>query len=399
MELAFPSKAIYVALWFGLFVVPRILQRWRIPAAITAFGIGLVAGPLLGLIGRDPVVDLLATVGIVSLFLFAGLDIEPSDFRRGTRVILEHLAIRIAGLGLVAWGLAELLDFTWRPAALLALAVLTPSTGFILDSLEGWKLTPEQNHWVRTKAIASEILGLVALFAILQSTTPEGMLKSMAIMAAMIFGLPHVFKLFARIVLPYAPRTEFAFLMMTAMACALVTRELGVYYLVGAFVVGLTAQRLRRELPAMASERMLHSIESFGTLFIPFYFFHAAASLPQEALSWRGLLWGLGLVAIALPLRVGLIAAHRRWRLGENWIASRSVALPLMPTLVFCLVLARILTEQFQLAPHYLGALVVYAIVTTLFPSIALRTPAAEFGPETDGGGADFADAKGQFLR
>lgn len=396
MELTFPSKAIYVALWFGLFVVPRILQRWRIPAAITAFGIGLVAGPLLGLIGRDPVVDLLATVGIVSLFLFAGLDIEPSDFRRGTRVILEHLAIRIAGLGLVARGLGELLDFTWRPAALLALAVLTPSTGFILDSLEGWKLTPEQNHWVRTKAIASEILGLVALFAILQSTTPEGMLKSMAIMAAMVFGLPYIFKLFARIVLPYAPRTEFAFLMMTAMACALVTRELGVYYLVGAFVVGLTAQRLRRELPAMASERMLHSIESFGTLFIPFYFFHAAASLPQEALSWRGLLWGLGLVAIAVPLRVGLIAAHRRWRLGENWIASRSVAQPLMPTLVFCLVLARILTEQFQLAPHYLGALVVYAIVTTLFPSIALRTPAAEFGPEADGGGADFAHAKGQ---
>lgn len=34
-------------------------------------------------------------------------------------------------------------------------------------------------------------------------------------------------------------------------ACALVTRNLGVYYLVGAFVVGMVAQQYRQHVPSL----------------------------------------------------------------------------------------------------------------------------------------------------
>lgn len=33
----------FVALVFGLFVLPRYLERWYIPAGITAFALGLAA--------------------------------------------------------------------------------------------------------------------------------------------------------------------------------------------------------------------------------------------------------------------------------------------------------------------------------------------------------------------
>lgn len=70
----------------------------------------------------------------------------------------------------------------------------------------------------------------------------------------MVVLLPPVFRAFAIVIAPFAPKTEFTFLVLVALLCALITRELGVYYLVGAFVVGLTAVRLRKELPALSSE-------------------------------------------------------------------------------------------------------------------------------------------------
>ncbi|MBK7092132.1 MAG: hypothetical protein IPH59_10520 [bacterium] len=68
---------------------------------------------------------------------------------------------------------------------------------------------------------------------------------------------------------------------MLAVVCAFVTRELGVYYLVGAFVAGVAAQRFREELPAMASEQMLHAVELFASVFVPFYFFNAGLHLVE----------------------------------------------------------------------------------------------------------------------
>ena len=43
------SEIAYVGLLFGLFVVPRILQRWGVPTAITAFALGAAASLGLGL--------------------------------------------------------------------------------------------------------------------------------------------------------------------------------------------------------------------------------------------------------------------------------------------------------------------------------------------------------------
>ncbi|OYV72901.1 MAG: hypothetical protein B7Z74_04760, partial [Deltaproteobacteria bacterium 21-66-5] len=71
-----PQELDYVALLFALFVVPRVLQRFRLPSAVTSVALGALAGLGLGLFESDPTVRLLATLGIVALFLFAGLDVE-----------------------------------------------------------------------------------------------------------------------------------------------------------------------------------------------------------------------------------------------------------------------------------------------------------------------------------
>ncbi len=132
---AIPRELDYVLLLFALFVVPRILQRHRLPAAITSVALGVAAGLGLGLFAQDRTVGLLATLGIVSLFLFAGLEVDFGELRREASVLLQHIAIGVAALPVVAIAVRSALGLEWRPATLVALALLTPSTGFILDSL------------------------------------------------------------------------------------------------------------------------------------------------------------------------------------------------------------------------------------------------------------------------
>jgi Kef-type K+ transport system membrane component KefB len=369
----------YLLVVVGLFIVARMLQRYRIPSAVTCVALGAVAGMGFGLFHDDAAVPLLATLGIVSLFLFAGLDVDFSDLKRGFRVTLGHLLLQSALLVFVARLLSGMFDLEWRPAVLFALAILTPSTGFILDSLAGFGLSEKQQFWVKTKAIASELVALAALFVVVQSASASSLGLSSLALAAMILGLPVVFQFFASGILPHAPKSEFAFLLILALVCAFATRQLGVYYLVGAFVVGVTAVRLRERLPALASERLTIGIELFASFFIPFYFFKAGLHLQREYFAWQAILLGIGFVLVVVPLRVAIVAAFRRLVLGEPWSDGIRVGMSLVPTLVFTLVLADILRERYALAPHLFGALVVFALVNTAVPGFVLRAAPLDF--------------------
>ncbi len=375
----FKSELGYVVLLFALFVIPRVLQRWRLPTAITSFALGAVGGVGFDLFREDNTLHLLATFGIVALFLFAGLEVEVHDLRRSARVIGQHLVVRVVLLALVAFAGFQLLGLGFREAALVALALLIPSTGFILDSLPSFGLTTEEAYWVKSKAIATELLALGVLFVVLQSTSiPRLALASLA-MIALIAILPPLFRLFAVRIVPWAPKSEFAFLLMLAIVVAYATRQLGAYYLVGAFVVGVAARRFREALPAVASERMLHAVEVFASFFAPFYFFVAGSELRPEELSGRAIFLGIGLTAVIIPLRLGTVVAQRRVALGEKLGHSLRVAVPMLPTLIFTLVIAAILRDQFALPESLFGALIVYAVLNTTVPGLLLRTPPPTF--------------------
>lgn len=379
----------YLLVVVGLFIVPRVLQRLRIPSAITCVAIGAALGMGFGLFHGDAAFPLLSTLGIVSLFLFAGLEVDFAELRGALRILTGHLLLQMALLLVGASTLGAVFELPWRPSLLLALALLTPSTGFILDSLSAFGLSEQQRAWVKTKAIASELIALGALFFVVQSASIEGLGLSTLALGLMIVLLPSVFQVFASRVLPFAPKSEFAFLMILALVCAYVTRHLGVYYLVGAFVVGITAVRLRKRIPALASERLLTGIELFASFFIPFYFFKAGLHLEREYFGFQTVLLGLAFVVIAVPLRVGIVAGFRRFALNEPWRDGTRVGLSLVPTLVFTLVLADILKERYALSSHLFGALVVFALVNTALPGFILRASPPEFAePEAPRGGS-----------
>lgn len=369
----------YIGILFALFVVPRALQRFAIPAAITSLALGAAAGLGFGLFQHDTTLHLLSAFGIVALFLFAGLEVDTRELRGNAGVLLQHLAVRTVLLAVLAYALSRLLHLEGRAATLLALALLTPSTGFILDSIGQLGLASEEKRWIKSKAIATELLALLVLFGALQSTSVQRMGISLAVLVGMILLLPLVFRAFATLVVPFAPRSEFAFLLMIAVLCAFATRELGVYYLVGAFVVGMTAQRFRERLPALASEQLIHAVEMFASFFVPFYFFNAGLQLRREDLDLGSLGYGLAFLALMAPLRVGTVVLHRRLALREGWREGVRVAVAMLPTLVFGLVIAEILRDRFSVSPALFGGVILYTLATTVLPAVFFRRPLPEY--------------------
>lgn len=365
----------YLTLLFALIVIPRALQRFRLPAPLTSFGLGMLAAVILGAGYRDPTLILLAALGISSLFLFAGLEIDVASLKRGRWPMLAHLVLRSAVLvGLTFIGV-RYLEFGWKTAALLALALLTPSTGFILESLPRMGLGEEERYWVTIKAVGGEILALVVLFIVVQSDSMIQLGASTLALLGMIIGIPVMFKWLARLVIPYAPGSEFSLLVMIGLIAAYLTDELGVHYLVGAFLAGFIARLLRQRLPGLASKGNLHAIQLFASFFVPFYFFFAGMGAPAGALSWDALKLGLLLTGVVLPVRVATIWLQRRFIKGESAAGSLRVAVALTPTLIFTMVLAAILRDRFHIADSLYGALLVYAGCSTLLPSLVLARP------------------------
>ncbi len=380
---AITTELAYIALIFGLMVVPRVLQRFRIPAPLTCFAFGMVAVLAVGIEGKDETLALLSTLGISSLFLFAGLEVDLHGLRRGLVALLVHLGLRSITLAGAAYAAVWALGVPWPTAALLALAILTPSTGFILDSLQRLGLDEDERFWVTTKAIGGEILALLVLFVVLQSGSVKHLAWSSAALLAMIFVLPLVFVALVRLVVPHAAGSEFSLLVMVGLLAAYLTKQLGVYYLVGAFVAGLVARLLQERLPQLASRENLHAVKLFASFFVPFYFFSSGMHVPGGALQWESLWIGLALSAAVMPARIALVWLQRRVLFREDSQSSLRVALALTPTLIFTLVLATILRERFGLPDAWYGGLLVYAATTTLLPSLAksFRLDATDVGP------------------
>jgi Kef-type K+ transport system membrane component KefB len=366
------SELAYIGLIFGLLVAPRALQRFMIPAPLSCFALGMVAVRMLPAGHEDSTLSLLATLGISSLFLFAGLEIDLPALRRGIGALAVHLVLRVLMLAGGAWlGLTQL-GLSWQAATLGALALLTPSTGFILESLPRLGLDAQERFWVTSKAIGGEMLALIALFAVLQSDSAEHLALSSAALGAMLVGLPLLFIALGRVVVPYAPGSEFSLLVMVGLLAAYLTKQIGVYYLVGAFIAGLVARLLRERMPALASTANLHAVKLFASFFVPFYFFHSGMNVPDGALQWASLQIGLALTVVVLPLRIGLVWFQRRFLVRESSRNSLRVAVALAPTLIFTLVLATILHERYGLPDAWYGGLLVYAALTTLLPSVTL---------------------------
>ncbi len=375
MDAIVRSQLMYISVILTIILIPKIIQRFKVPAPLTSFGLGILVSFASIEYIQDPVIGLLAILGISSLFLFAGLEVNVSSLKVSAKALISHLLIRSLILALWVWIGVHFFNLTWQTSGLIALAVLTPSTGFILDSLPTIGLNSQERFWVTSKAIAGEILALSLLFFILKSESLNTLSFSMGILLLIIFGLPVLFILLNKYVIPYAPNSEFSLLIVVGIIAAYITKQIGVYYLVGAFIAGIVASQLRERLPNLASENNLNAVKLFATFFVPFYFFYSGMKVPHGAFNFSALWLGLAISAVLIPLRIASVTIQRVIMHGDQWISAFRVSAALTPTLIFTLVISTILHERFDLTDDLFGGLLIYACISTLIPIWVLPKP------------------------
>ena len=353
----------YVVLIVMLFILPRILNRIGIPIGLGAF--------LLGYLSAN-VFAPFAILGISSLFLYAGLELDFDELKENTKLLVEHLIIRGLTIGLIVILILAFTTLDIRIAALISLALLTPSTGFILDSLPSSNLTQEQKLWVKNKAIASEILALLLLL-LFQSQTPVKIALSAGTLILLILILPVLFHWVSKRVSIKTPGADFSFLLLLAVATGTITKKLGAYYLVGAFLVGFTVNFYEKNIIKKPKEEFERTAKFFASFFLPFYFFNAGLKLHSSTFSYEALWIGLLLTLLIMPIRVGLLVIHRKISMKEAVSQSLPISISLLPTLVFGLVVIDILKGSGLVKNQVLGGLVIYTILITILPSLLLQ--------------------------
>jgi Kef-type K+ transport system membrane component KefB len=369
-----PNEVWILTVIAGLMIFPRLLMQFGIPAPLTAFAMGL-SPVLMGypLISSDNW-TLLATLGITSLFLHAGIEVNIEALIKEKVRLMAHLAIKSLLLLIVTVIAMYLYKIDFSLALLISLAVVTPSTGFILNTINRLQLNDKEKFWVSNKAISSEILALIIMFIALQTSSPDlankdVMLNTFALIG-LILGLPVVFGFLGKVIIPHAPGSEFSLLIMMGIVAGYITKSLGVYYLVGAFLVGFFAILLKRKIPTMASEKNLEAIGLFATFFIPFYFFVAGSRFPSEALTAHAIFAGFVLLSIVIPIRWFIVWLQRRLTHEESRVSSTRVAIALTPTLIFTLVISEILLSRGDISPEVFGTLMTYAVLNTVLPTL-----------------------------
>ncbi len=365
-------KVIDLTLIFGLLVVPRALQRFRIPAPLTCFILGIPVAIFFKDVVDDQVLAAVSTLGIASLFLFAGLDVNLPAIRLQLPRLLGHFATRGVFLALVVWIGIRQLHMVWQAGTLLALALFTPSTGFILDTLPLSGLDPEEQSEVSISAVSGEILALLTLFVVSKSSSVSVFAFSSAALVLLIVFTPLFFLALAKYVVPYAPGSEFSLLVMVGVICAVISNALGVHVLLGAFIAGFVAALLKDKMSTVASRENLQAVRLFASFFIPFYFFREGLEVPADALVLKSVLYGLAFSLIVLPLRIvkNSLVCHFFCRRTQR--GGLRVAIALTPTLIFTLVIARILRESFHIDDALYGGLLIYAAISTALPSFVL---------------------------
>ena len=348
--------------------------------------------PLLADLTQDTFVDLAAELGIFFLLLMAGLEIAPDElFRHSGRTVAVALGGVLLPLALgvtFAWLILPDSAIKFVQALLvgvaLSISAVPVAIGVFMDL---GMLHTSVGRTVVAAAVLDDLLGLV-LLALLTGAIAVGAAPVLAAMppvlakAALFFlvaGLvaygmrSRAAALIARLRIP-AP--EFSALVLAALIFSGLAELLGMDFIIGAFVAGLLFDT--RTLGSAPFARLKASVSDLTMgILAPLFFlsiglrvdFAALAVIPGTvpaliAIGLIGKILGAGIPALISGLT-------RKEALGVGFGMSGRGAVELI--IVSIALEAGLFDSPDPLVANLFSALVLMALVTTVFTPIALR--------------------------
>lgn len=267
---------IFAIVMIIILIAPIIVQKLKIPGLVGTILAGTIVGPsVLGLLERDDTIILLGTVGLLYLMFMAGLSIDLNKFEKNRNKSLAFglISFFIPQLAAIPVGI-YLLDFSLASSILLGSIV---GSHTLLAYPIANRIGIQKNTAVTMAmggTIVTDMLSLIFL-AIVANTIGEssgvGFWITFVIMVviygvAVLFGLPILGRWFFRNVRNQT-NTEYVFMIALLFISAYLAELVGLAAIIGAFLAGLTLNRLVPE-----SGTLMSRVQFVGNaLFIPFF--------------------------------------------------------------------------------------------------------------------------------
>lgn len=311
-DLPISNPVLIFAMAMGIFLLgPVIFERMRIPGLIGLIFFGAVVGPnVLNLLARDFTFELLGQVGLLYLVFLAGLELDLNRFNeyRSRSITFGLLSFGIPmALGVIVMPLA---GFT-LPAALLIGAIIGSHTLLAypvvsrLGIIKNPAVITVVGGTLVTDTLALAVLAIVA--GSLQGDVDAAfwlrLAGALSLYVVLVLVLvPRIGTWFFRNV-PSAAPAEFLFLMVMLFVVAWFAQLAGAEPIIGAFLAGLTLNRLiPLNSPLMTRVRFVGN-----ALFIPFFLLSVGMLVDPRVLVQSAEVWVIAGLLIAL-VHVGKFA-------------------------------------------------------------------------------------------
>jgi Kef-type K+ transport system membrane component KefB/mannitol/fructose-specific phosphotransferase system IIA component (Ntr-type) len=306
-SLPISDPVLIFGLAMGIFLLaPVLFERIRVPGLIGLIVFGVIVGPnVLNLLDRDFTIVLLGQVGLLYLVFLAGLELDLNRFQEyrakslgfGTLSFVIPAALAAAVMPLFGYSI---------PAALLVGAIVGSHTllAYPVVSRLGIVKNPAMITVVGgtlvTDTLSLSVLAVIsgAVVGELSALFWVRLFGSLILYVALVsIFVPRVGRWFFRNVPAQAP-AEFIFLMATLFFVAWGARLAGAEPIIGAFLAGLTLNRLiPLNSPLMTRVRFVGN-----ALFIPFFLLSVGMLVDPRVLVSSFDVWILASVLTALVL-------------------------------------------------------------------------------------------------
>lgn len=259
-----------------ILLAPALIRRLKIPGIVGIILAGTLVGPsVLGLLERDDTIILLGTVGLLYLMFMAGLSIDLNKFEKNKNksIIFGLISFLIPFGASIPVGL-HLLDFSLSSSILLGAIVgshtlLAYPIANRIGITKNTSVTMAMGGTIVTDVLSLTLLAIVANTLADSSGTVFWVTFAVLVIVyttVVLLGLPRLGNWYFRNVKNQA-NSEYVFLIALLFITAYLAEQVGLAAIIGAFLAGLTLNRLVPE-----SSTLMSRVQFVGdAYFIPFF--------------------------------------------------------------------------------------------------------------------------------
>lgn len=362
---------IFCILLLTIYIAPSLAKLFRLPALVVLIILGTILGSnVLGILSRDAQLIFLEKIGLLYIMLLAGIQMNLNNFRQ--------LGVRALVFGLLTFGVpltvgiisGQLLIGTFTSSLLLGI-LYSPHTLVSYPIMTRLGIVQQEAVGVAVGGtIVTSILTLIG-FSVVQAIAGGSVgiilwVKLLVLLPVLIMLCFWIIPKLGRLVLKEKEeslQTQFLFVLTCLFVVASGTVLLGVDSIVGAFIAGLSLNRL---IPLTSP--LMNRIEFVGnSLFIPAFLISVGVLSNPSVLFTHPENLGIAVVVIFGAAGAKFMAAWITGKVFKYSFAEVMVMFSLtMSRAALVLVIALFGKNSGLLSDGIFNAIILYIVVTCL---------------------------------